>query len=197
MDRPDESRRDTAALGGAPGRIEVHVGTLRQLFNSMDPSPFRDRDLDPKVDDYIVDWARETPAGQPLGLVVHLSHQDAHGDDTSLLRQAVREYFSERAASERRNLRRLLRTGRISLAIGMLFLAVAIILGDLVSGLVGRYDYGEIIAHSLLIGGWVALWRPIEIFLYDWWPIRAEARLYDRLSAMSVELVSARASTGG
>jgi hypothetical protein len=196
MDRPpDEPQGNTAAHGAAPELIEVHVGTLRQLFNSMDPSPFRDRDLDPRVDDYIVEWARETPASQPLGLVVHLSHQEAHVEDTTLLQQAVREYFTERAASERRNLRRLLRTGRISLVIGILFLGVAIVLGDLVSGLVGRYDYGEIIAHSLLIGGWVALWRPIEIFLYDWWPIRAEARLYDRLSAMSVRLVSGRVAT--
>ena len=94
----------------------------------------------------------------------------------------------QRARSERRQLRRLLRTGRISLVIGLLFLAAAMILGDLASGLVGRYDYGEILAHSLLIGGWVALWRPIEIFLYDWWPIGAEARLYDRLSNISVSV---------
>jgi hypothetical protein len=30
---------------------------------------------------------------------------------------------------------------------------------------------------SLVIGGWVAMWRPMEVFLYDWWPVRAEARL--------------------
>jgi hypothetical protein len=42
--------------------------------------------------------------------------------------------------------------------------------------------------ESFSIGGWVAMWRPIEVFLYDWWPIRAEARLYDRLSAMPVRI---------
>ena len=25
--------------------IEVHVGELKQLFNAIDPSPFRDKDL--------------------------------------------------------------------------------------------------------------------------------------------------------
>jgi len=39
------------------------------------------------------------------------------------------------------------------------------------------------------IGGWVAMWRPMELFLYDWWPIRAEARLADRLTAMPVRVV--------
>ena len=28
--------------------IEVHVAELRQLFNAIDPSPFRERDLDPQ-----------------------------------------------------------------------------------------------------------------------------------------------------
>ena len=40
-----------------------------------------------------------------------------------------------------------------------------------------------------MIAGWVALWRPLEIFLYDWWPIRAEARLQDRLAEMDVRVI--------
>jgi hypothetical protein len=31
----------------------------------------------------------------------------------------------------------------------------------------------------------------MEIFLYEWWPILGEARLYDRLSAMDVEVTRA------
>src|SRR5262245_57379682 len=181
-------RQAAAGVTAAPERIEMRIGTLKQLFNSMDPAPFRERDLDPKVEEFIVESSRELPSNRPLVLVVHLSAEAARREDAVLLQQAVHEYFSHRALAERRRLRQLLRVGRISLLIGLLVLAVAMVLGDLVSGLVGRYDYGEIIAHSLLIGGWVALWRPIEIFLYDWWPIRAEAKLFDRLSAMPVLL---------
>jgi hypothetical protein len=32
------------------------------------------------------------------------------------------------------------------------------------------------------------MWRPLEIFLYEWWPIRDEARLSDRLAAMPVRI---------
>jgi hypothetical protein len=32
------------------------------------------------------------------------------------------------------------------------------------------------------------MWRPLEIFLYDWWPVRGDARLFDRLSAMTVRV---------
>jgi hypothetical protein len=47
---------------------------------------------------------------------------------------------------------------------------------------------GGIVRESLLIGGWVAVWRPLEVFLYDWWPVRARARLYDRLATMPVRV---------
>ena len=52
--------------------------------------------------------------------------------------------------------------------------------------------FAEVARESLLIGGWVAMWRPLEVFLYDWWPIRAEAQLFDRLSAMTVRVVPSR-----
>ena len=59
----------------------------------------------------------------------------------------------------------------------------------------GTAGLGSLVRESIVIGAWVALWRPLEIFLYDWWPIRAEARLYDRLSAMPVRIVEATAET--
>ncbi|MFH0343868.1 MAG: hypothetical protein ACHBNF_17505 [Chromatiales bacterium] len=81
--------------------------------------------------------------------------------------------------------------GRISLVIGLAFLAGAILLGEFVAALITNERYGSIVQQTLVIGGWVALWRPLEIFLYDWWPIRAEARLHDRLSEMDVRLLGA------
>jgi hypothetical protein len=61
--------------------------------------------------------------------------------------------------------------------------------GNVVAEMLKGTDFADIARESLLIGGWVAMWRPLEVFLYDWWPIRAEARLFDRLSAMTVRVV--------
>lgn len=171
-------------------RIEVRVGEIRQLFNSMDPAPFRERDLDPDAEAFIVDSARELRRGVPLGLVVRLSRAADAPADVAALPQAVREYFAERAAATRTRLRRLLRIGGWSLLIGLAFVAAANVVGDTVGDLVGRYTgYGRFIHESIVIGAWVALWRPLEILLYDWWPIVGEARLFDRLGAMNVQVV--------
>jgi hypothetical protein len=60
--------------------------------------------------------------------------------------------------------------------------------GDLVAGYLGESRISEVVREGFLIGGWVAMWRPLEVFLYDWWPIRAEGRLLQRLSTMPVRI---------
>jgi hypothetical protein len=72
--------------------------------------------------------------------------------------------------------------------IGLVALASAIALGDFLAALMKGSRIGEIVRESLTIGGWVSMWRPLEIFLYDWWPIRSEARLSDRLAAVPVRI---------
>jgi hypothetical protein len=169
------------APGGAV--LDLRLGEPRQLFNSMDPAPFRERDLDPKATEYIVDWASEAPAGAALAMVVHLG---THTPDAELIGAAVREYFQRRAVAKRRELSKLFKVGRISLVIGLAFLGVAIAAGEALAGMISTEGYAWLAKESLVIGGWVALWRPLEIFLYDWWPLRAQARLYDRLGCMRV-----------
>lgn len=168
--------------------IEIHVAELKQLFNAIDPSPFRQKDLDPDAEEFIVGWAREIPVDSPLALVVYLDRSVGLAEEPAILRDAIREFFDQRALASRRRLRQLFRRGRTSLVIGVTCLAVSVLLGDLAAGLLGERRLGDVVRESLLVGGWVAMWRPMEVFLYDWWPIRADARLADRLSAMPVRI---------
>jgi len=182
----------TAAGDDLPGgarRIEVRVSELRRLFNAIDPAPFRERDLDPGAEAFIVDWSRDLPADAPLALVVYLEHEADGTDDIHVLREAVHGFFRQRASAVRRTLRDLFRRGRISLAIGLAALAVSVVSGDLLTTYLPASRFATLLSESVLIGGWVAMWRPLEIFLYDWWPLRADARLFDRLSIMPVRIV--------
>ena len=169
--------------------IEVRVAELRQLFNAIDPTPYRGRDLDPRAEEFIVGWSRDLPGDAALALVVHVDRSTGLADEAIILREAIHEFFAQRAAGARRNLRQLLRRGRISLAIGLTFLASSIAVSDGLALYFQETRWAVIARESLLIGGWVAMWRPLEVFLHGWWPIRDEARLFDRLSAMPVRIV--------
>ena len=167
-------------------RIEVRLRELAQLFNSLDPSPFIDRDLDADAEEFIVGWARELPHHGELELVIHLA-TPPEPERPGGVEAAVRHYFASRAELKRRELRLLLRRGRISLLIGLLFLAACFGLGTALRAVLpgGWEDFAEL---GLQIVGWVAMWRPLEIYLYEWWPIRSDLRLMERLSRMAVRL---------
>jgi hypothetical protein len=53
MDVPAEQQALGDPLPLHCERLDIHVGELKQLFNAMDPAPFRDRDLDPKAEEFI------------------------------------------------------------------------------------------------------------------------------------------------
>jgi hypothetical protein len=166
-------------------RIQVHVGELRQLFNSIDPSPFRERDLDPNAEIFILAWARDASRATAFELHVH-TDQTVTPAVAAEAQTAVQSFFRQRAIVTRSRLRQTFRVGRTSLLIGVIAIAVSIAAGGFVEDLFEGQRWAEILRESLIIGGWVAMWRPLETFLYDWWPIRDEARLFDRLAAMPV-----------
>jgi hypothetical protein len=172
--------------------IEIHVTELKQLFNAIDPSPFRERDLDPKAEEFIVDWAKDLSRDADLALLVYLDRPAGLPEESAILRDAIRQFFGQRAVTARQRLRQLFARGRTSLVIGIAFLAGSLLLGDFIARALSHRAVGELLRESLLIGGWVAMWRPLEIFLYDWWPILGEARLSDRLSAMPVRIAYMR-----
>lgn len=168
-------------------RIELRLRELAQLFNSLDPSPFVDRDLDPNAEEFIEGWAREHHQEAEFELTLHLAAPPPP-DRAQGVEAAVRHYFAARAEVKRRQFRQLMRRGRISLFIGLVFLTGCLFLSELVSKL-GYGAVAEIVRESLLIGGWVAMWRPLEIYLYDWWPLREDRRLVERLARMHVRLI--------
>jgi len=167
--------------------IEVRVSELKQLFNAIDPSPFRERDLDPAAEEFITDWAKEASPSATFGLAVHLDRSAGLPNEPNELREAIHEFFRHRARLRRHRLRELFRRGRTSLVIGVCTLGGSVAAGNLVLNVFSNH-LAEILREGFLIGGWVAMWRPMEIFLYDWWPIRAEAKLADRLSVMPVRI---------
>ena len=137
-------------------------------------------------EEFIVEWARDLPRDARLALLVHLERSAGQADEAPLLGESIHQYFKQRAMDSRRRPTKLFRRGRISLMIALVFLGASIAVGDAVASFLRDTHFAEIIREGLLIGGWVAMWRPLEVFLYDWWPIRAEARLFDRLRTMPV-----------
>ena len=167
--------------------IEIKLNSVMQLFNSLDPSPFHEKDLDDDAEEYIVSTAREFSLSTPLHLSIHLPPPAITPDTEKQVIGGIHHYFDYKSQAAGRELRTKLRLGRASLAIGLLFLFACIAARQLLRTL-GDTMALEIVQEGLLISGWVAMWRPIQIFLYDWWPVRNLQRLYDKLSRVPIDV---------
>lgn len=166
--------------------IRVRVREVAQLFNSLDPSPFHERDLDADAEEFIVDCARELHRDRPLRLVIQLPSEQAKVARDRGLETAFANFFAYRASRIELQLRELFRSGRRHLAVGLPLLVACLLASQYAARHFGHQPWGKVIEESLIILGWVANWRPIELFLYDWWPIRRELVLYRRLAAANV-----------
>jgi len=167
--------------------IELRVDEIAQLFHTLDPFPFRERDLDHKAEEFIIGWARELPIDQRIRIVIHFPASDAQTKAAQDLGKAFSRYFSHRADIVQHDLNELFRIGRRALGIGVLVLIVSLVSAHLAGGYLTDTPFKRLVEESFLILGWVANWRPLEIFLYDWWPIARRRDLYRQLSVAVVE----------
>ena len=168
--------------------IELRVDNVAQLFHTLDPFPFRERDLDGEAEKFIVGWARELTAARAITIVVHLPEAEAQTKAAQELREAFHGYFSHHADAIQREINELFRIGRRSLGIGASILVACLLLAHLAGGYLIDSPFRRLVEESFLILGWVANWRPLEIFLYDWLPPARRRDLYRRLGAANVEL---------
>jgi hypothetical protein len=167
--------------------IEMRLRTVMQIFNSLDPSPFHEKDLDPDAEAYISEIVQDFPLAQPMKILIHLPCQEAECEEARTLEPAIQHHFGYLEASAARELRLKFRQGRVSLAIGIGFLLVMGVIYTLISPFT-KSGFATWVAGGLLIVSWVAMWEPINIFLYGWWPIRRKLRIYEKISRMKVEV---------
>lgn len=166
--------------------IRLQVGEPRQLFETLDPFPFRERDIDRDAEAYIVSWARELPRDAPWCIVIHMPSSQVREELGNELTTAFARFFSDRARTATLDLKELFRVGRYSLVLGATTLILATLASQYASAVISSPALARTVEESFLILGWVANWRPLEIFLYDWLPIVRRRSLFRRLAKSEV-----------
>ncbi|HEV2228203.1 MAG TPA: hypothetical protein VGR86_04540 [Steroidobacteraceae bacterium] len=160
--------------------VSIHVRNVAQMFNSLDPSPFWDRDLDPEAAEFIEDEFSEKLSAHTWHLHVHAQEGAALAGD---LQAAIEHYYERLATSARRRLRDEMRVAQLALLGGVTIFLVSMTIRGILAGLLpGRAPH--MLDEGLIIIAWLALWRPVETLLYGWVPLYRRRRLYERLGAV-------------
>lgn len=168
--------------------IDVKAQRIEQLFDNRDPAPFRERDLDPDLAAYLVDAGGDLAAHEKFAIVFWLEHaaRDA------ALEHAFRAHFEDTIVRSKRQRRRNRRDGTVMLLLGLVLVVVLFTLAQVV-GVSVPGSIGAGLREGLLISSWVVLWRPVEILIYGWIPVRQERRVVERLLAATLSVRIAKA----
>jgi hypothetical protein len=166
---------------GSSAAVNIHIRELSQLFNSLDPSPFWDRDLDREAAEFIEGEFSEKLSAETWNLYVHAHDGTASAMD---LQTALQNYYGRMASSARRAVREHLWSSQWTLLAGVLVFLLSMGLRSMLGGLLGTLP--QILDEGLIILAWLALWRPAEMLLYGWVPLRRKQQLYERLARIRV-----------
>ncbi len=131
--------------------------------------------------------ADELPRKAPMKLVFWISEAPSAGLPDATLTEAVRAHLEYEVARLDRQIQQHMRRGQVFLLFGLTVLVVFLTLAELTSAMPTGH-LRQIVREGLVITGWVAMWRPIEVLLYDWWPLVEERRVYERLYEAPIEV---------
>jgi len=163
--------------------VDVKINNIDQLFDNRDPAPFRERDLDPGLAQYLRDAAEDLAEARAYRIVFWLETPCPPGE----IEQAFHAHFVDVLERIWRERRRRRRAGQAALSLAVVLVFVLLSLAQLVANLVpGTLGIG--LREGLVISSWVVMWRPIEVLIYDWIPVRHERRVLSKLLEASIDV---------
>jgi len=166
--------------------IEIRVNSVLQLFDARDPAPFRDRDIDDDFAEYIVSSTEELAYKKPLRISVLIAQKSEIATDAIV--EAIRTYFQYQVELERLKLSKSRRMARTFLFVGI-FILMACLLASKSLESANISFLSQAMREGIVIFGWVSLWRPIELLLFDWYPIYDRIRNFRRIVDSEIQAV--------
>jgi len=183
-----KAKKDRYKKVGDHRLIEIRVKTAPQLFDNRDPAPFWERDLSDDFVDYISSAAKEIPLKSSLKIVIHIDAPETSDLTRDNIIEAIKSQTAYQTELQERSLHDHVRRGQWVLLLGAVILAVCLGLATTIADEPPPTRLLTMAKEGLIIVGWVSIWRPVEVLLYDWWPIYDRLRLLRKLLNTEIEI---------
>lgn len=167
--------------------IEVRVKDSQRLFDHRDPAPFRERELDAHFVEYIYTSVREFPVSAPIKVIIYIEEMEPSDLKGEAIREAIQSYFSYQIELQAGRLKRFWKRAQLFLFIGIAILILCIGFAQSIPILSKPGAWG-ILREGIVIFGWVSIWKPIEVILFDWYPLFEDLRYYKKLRSTEMDI---------
>jgi hypothetical protein len=169
----------------------IYLTTIDELFEFRQANPLKQPYLLESGVDHLYKQLRVVLPKEESTVVVHLPEEATGMITPVVVREALSRFCEHRIQDVHDDYRMLRREGRKSLPVGLFFLSVCVVLAYLIQteelfpGLAKFF-----VVEGLYIIGWVSMWKPVEVFLYEWWPYRRRVRVYRYMSTLDVVIAN-------
>jgi len=167
--------------------IEVRIKNPLQLFDAKDPAPFRERDLDDDFIEYVSACAREFSFNTPLKVMIYIEDPESKELSKESIREAIHSYFAYRIDLQQSELKSFLRRAQMFLLMGLFVLGVALTIAQNIT-LQNSPGFLGVLREGIVIFGWFSIWKPIELIMFDWFPLYEKLRFYRKLAITEIEI---------
>ncbi len=180
-------RKQRYKLENGKRRIEVRIKSPYQLFDARDPAPFRERDLDDDFVEYILSSVQEFSSATKLKIVIYSVDPEPKELPEESIREGIQSFFSYRIDLQRGLLKNYINRAQLFLGIGLVILVSCL---SIAQGLQVPEPPGAwgVLREGIVIFGWVSVWKPIELILFDWYPIIEKIRYYKKILDTEIEI---------
>ena len=143
--------------------IEVSLDNYADIFNDWDHAPFRRRDLDPGLLNFLEDSIDDIPMKQNIDIRFFLSDQVRSAQREQQIIEWFRTFYKFNVELERKKIRTILKKSMIWFLVSALFL---------VSSYFGQHMTGNnllvyLLSETMVVGGWVFLWETISLLTFE------------------------------
>ena len=146
------------------------------------------RMLNHNAEEFLIEEAEKHPSRSAIYLKVYLPPDALNRAQE--IEAAVHQHFTYRKNKSLRQLNRTLQFGWTSLLIAIVFLSLLVFFTLLVIRRIPEGGLSIIFREILIILGWVALWRPADLLLYEWRQFKRDAGLFERLAQCRIEVIT-------
>ena len=171
-------------LEGAKSCIDIQLTTAHQLFNGRDPAPFRERDIDDDAVEHILSAMQDLPRQADVKIALWIT-EAIPSVPASTITDALQAHFRYEVERFNRRIRDHVVQGQLSLLLGIAVLVVFLTCAELTRNMTDGH-LRQVLREGLIIMGWVAMWRPLDALLYDWWPLVRQRRRCERVLAAEI-----------
>lgn len=175
----------------ADDSVDLYLSDIHNFFQTPEVDPFLGENIEASGIDQLIDTMNARPDSRRIGrIVIHLPEPMIEPNLSARVRTAITNYCDAQIRLDVQKVREIWLEGRRALKIGLVFWAICLSLSLLFEEVIfTRHAIGRLFGEGFIIAGWVGLWRPAELLLYDWRPFAREKKRYQEIKAMEVAIV--------